>query len=58
MNDEPSNVEVARLDQSVERLPYHPPKLVSLGRMQTLVQSSINPGHDGNPGVDGASSAT
>jgi hypothetical protein len=38
--------------ESGERLPYHEPRLVNLGSVQSLVQLGVFPGSDGGPGTD------
>jgi hypothetical protein len=58
MDDEPVNAQSAGVDRTeVERLPYHSPKFVSLGPIQSLVQSGPSQAReDGGTFNDGTSS--
>jgi len=55
MDDESLNAATAGLNQAEgERLPYHAPKFLSLGPIQSLVQSGPNKAlHDGAFDNDG-----
>jgi hypothetical protein len=57
MNDESLSVKSADQEQTdPQRMPYHAPKLVSLGPIQSLVQASGPLGNDGGAGADGTMS--
>jgi len=59
MDDKSLNAATADLNQSEgERLPYHSPKFVSLGPIQSLVQSGPNKAlHDGSFDNDGTAAS-
>jgi hypothetical protein len=43
---------VLRTEPETRRLPYHAPRLASLGSVHALVQLGDFPGSDGGPGTD------
>jgi hypothetical protein len=58
MTNEPLNAESAGINQTeAERLPYHAPKFVSLGPIQSLVRGQpLEPVSDGGVVLDGTAS--
>jgi hypothetical protein len=43
---------ISRKEPELQRLPYHAPRLASLGSIHAVVQLGDFPGSDGGPGTD------
>jgi hypothetical protein len=43
---------INRKEPELQRLPYHAPRLASLGSIHAVVQLGDFPGSDGGPGTD------
>jgi hypothetical protein len=43
-------------EEKCVRLPYHPPHMVNLGKIESLVQSGTSPGNDGDTNGVGCAS--